>query len=914
MGAYQSLHLPRTARAGGAWLGIGSEAFPEFDAFVTHRFPGGRPAHESFVSTGSTKRPLIRHLAGRAAGCKAGRGTAGAQKLKTSYACVIYSKSPAIESAHMAEPDPQTLVSAVERSSAEAARSLTLLLTICLVFLATVIETSHRDLFLNTTKPLPNLARSLPLIAIFVVVPVAITMLHVIAMLQLRTLVLLVGDLWRLRRSDPNAESPPLVYRLPPSLIVQWVLSRHQRWRPTTVVISALALILWVILPLVTLLAAQWRFLPYHSDGITMLHRGLVLIDVSALAAVLVLAWRRIEPATGDAAGGVGPRRLKPTRTWATAALVLGGAGLAAALFLLTVPESPLERGTVAFAKVLSPPLPKLSAASGGGATNCEAWTFNPFVLLTVKPVPLPGVGAEPREMLCVVYLLMENPNTSPRSLRRNLVMREAILADSAPTEEMIQRLGEAEAWRVASAGVNVAGRDLRYADLTGAHLQGVNLRGADLTGARLAWSRLAFADFGDIPLGEIADCPPAALSEWRGIQYCRTRLTHADLSDARLHRTVFWRAEVTGARLENARFLVTDLRLADLAELDLAEHDMPGVRMEGADLTGTDLSGADLRGANLDGARLIGTTLREARLDGATLRGARWSITLRAGERAHALTGLGLRGTDLSGAKIALVWSDPVRADDPNPRDEAYWADLHTPPPRSQADEVATLFGERATGVDANLAEVTDVAVRLPAALAAAARDDRADAPCVSPTCIAYLEQTEDAGDHAVAVRLQPAGERQALGYELRLARALVDLACKADRDGVTRGVAQRVAAAATRPRRTPDYERHGQVRLFEYVTAVALQSRRCAAADSLGDRALCRLNRVETLWPLSAATEGRLEVLEARPSDDEAEQSFIGALEEQWGIQRTKDGRRLTIRASTGRFQPTRPCVFPE
>lgn len=51
------------AAAGGAWLGIGSEAFPEFDAFVTRRFPAGRPALESFVSTGSTKRP--HRVAGR---------------------------------------------------------------------------------------------------------------------------------------------------------------------------------------------------------------------------------------------------------------------------------------------------------------------------------------------------------------------------------------------------------------------------------------------------------------------------------------------------------------------------------------------------------------------------------------------------------------------------------------------------------------------------------------------------------------------------------------------------------------------------------------------------------------------------------------------------------------------------------
>src|SRR5260370_5613189 len=80
--------------------------------------------------------------------------------------------------------------------------------------------------------------------------------------------------------------------------------------------------------------------------------------------------------------------------------------------------------------------------------------------------------------------------------------------------------------------------------------------------------------------------------------------------------------ADMSGAQLDAAVLIVTDLRTANLrgagfrhAKLDAA--DLPDARLGGAFLVGASVRGADLRGAYLRLAKLDSADLSDANLEG---------------------------------------------------------------------------------------------------------------------------------------------------------------------------------------------------------------------------------------------------------------------------------------------------------
>jgi uncharacterized protein YjbI with pentapeptide repeats len=166
----------------------------------------------------------------------------------------------------------------------------------------------------------------------------------------------------------------------------------------------------------------------------------------------------------------------------------------------------------------------------------------------------------------------------------------------------------------------DLSGRSFAYAELIGRDLSHKNLRNANFTRANL----------------EGAD------------------LSNSDLTGATFNRTILFRANFTGATLDERWLPIIDL---------LTTHNGAGQDFQGLDLSNTylpagNLAEANLRGANLSGSFLAGANLRHADLTGADLRGADlYGANLRYADLTDALLNRSttLRYATFTGATVSL-------------------------------------------------------------------------------------------------------------------------------------------------------------------------------------------------------------------------------------------------------------------
>ncbi|MGH9684447.1 MAG: pentapeptide repeat-containing protein [Candidatus Acidiferrales bacterium] len=187
--------------------------------------------------------------------------------------------------------------------------------------------------------------------------------------------------------------------------------------------------------------------------------------------------------------------------------------------------------------------------------------------------------------------------------------------------------------------GVFLANSHLWRADFRGAFMSEADLRGADLGQANLSSAVLDQAKFGRAVLDRAAlDGTDLTQADLRGANLSYSTLTHASLVDARLDGATLYGARITGANLTRANLEKADLRNAYLDDADLNRADLQqaylwSAKLQRANLENAQLGGAifidaDLQDADLRGARFQGTVLNDANLkgsllDGADLRGA---------------------------------------------------------------------------------------------------------------------------------------------------------------------------------------------------------------------------------------------------------------------------------------------------
>jgi hypothetical protein len=195
---------------------------------------------------------------------------------------------------------------------------------------------THKDLFLENPVKLPFVSDvPLPLVAFFILAPVVFIVSHAYTLVHFVMLAAKVGVFNReLQTQLGNAEETKeyLRWQLPANIFVQ-LLAGPERLRGGRLgfLSNRIAWISLVIGPILLLLLIQVQFLPFHSEGITWLHRVFVLVDV-------VLLWA-LWPAVVDGGSKIG----RPPR-WRQKWLALGGsAAIGLAVTAATFPGESME-------------------------------------------------------------------------------------------------------------------------------------------------------------------------------------------------------------------------------------------------------------------------------------------------------------------------------------------------------------------------------------------------------------------------------------------------------------------------------------------------------------------------------------------------------------------------------------------
>jgi hypothetical protein len=149
-----------------------------------------------------------------------------------------------------------------------------------------VASVTHTDLFLQTPIKLPLLNVELPLVAFFWVAPLLFLIFHAYLLLNLR---LLVDNVLRFNQMLEGAKLTPeeqdsfrlLLSNFP---FVQLLAgTRDSKKGPVGWVLAVIVWITIVFAPVVLLVVIQLKFLPYHHELVTWLHRGVIAADILLL-------------------------------------------------------------------------------------------------------------------------------------------------------------------------------------------------------------------------------------------------------------------------------------------------------------------------------------------------------------------------------------------------------------------------------------------------------------------------------------------------------------------------------------------------------------------------------------------------------------------------------------------------------
>lgn len=241
------------------------------------------------------------------------------------------------EEAKSGEGPPDTkeaeVLAAAFNHSAERAQTLWFsFLTFTLYLAIATGTTTHRMLFLESPLNLPVLNIALPLLGFYILTPIIFVTFHFYMLLNLvllaRTAKSFEDALERAFPEDGEAREA-FRMRIENTLFVQLLVGgRLEREGLNAKLLSLMALITLAVAPIALLLMIQIKFLPYHSEGITWLHRGLLALD-------LVLVWT-LWPSYRS---GWGVRQWPRAAWWLVVPGVLSAVAVAYAVVVATFPD-----------------------------------------------------------------------------------------------------------------------------------------------------------------------------------------------------------------------------------------------------------------------------------------------------------------------------------------------------------------------------------------------------------------------------------------------------------------------------------------------------------------------------------------------------------------------------------------------
>jgi uncharacterized protein YjbI with pentapeptide repeats len=552
----------------------------------------------------------------------------------------------------------ENLLQAVN-DSARHVRNFYITFLLLALYISVIVWSTTDEMLLRispVTLPLLNL--KLPIKGFYAFAPYLFLMTHFNLLMQLNLLASMLHRLNQQLEGLPRENRESMQTRLFPFPFVHWISADHHGWLTRSLLVT-LVWVLIIMLPPAVLVLLQLGFLPFHDPDILFWQRAAVGIDL----ALLWFFWPIIQSPDGC------------LRTWFSQASEI--------LWLFRwwrgrrfSCDWPMGEGLV-----MTSLTAVLLVFSWGLSTLPEE--VNQRFWADWLPTAW-WVHKKDREDDLGWTVRLFDTEESP--FHRNLRLHEKLLIANkiTPAEEQKLRnsdnLKEIEAVLANIRGLDLRGRDLRYADfsksllpkvdmreadlqgailgatsLQGAVLSGTNLQNAilhraNLQGADLKWAYLQDAQLGKTKLQD-TDFKNAHLQD---AYIVMANLQGANLSDANLQRADLAKTNLQGTDLRWAKLQGADLKLADLqginlwnAHLDginLKEKDLRGVNLGFAYLLGADLSNADLRGATLRGAHLQGAKLKEADLRGVDL------------EKAN------LQGADLKMANLSLAQLKDVK------------------------------------------------------------------------------------------------------------------------------------------------------------------------------------------------------------------------------------------------------------
>jgi uncharacterized protein YjbI with pentapeptide repeats len=505
--------------------------------------------------------------------------------------------------------------------------------------------TTHEDLLRISPVKLPILDVELPLTAFYGFVPWMVVLLHFNLLMQLE---LLSCKLWHLDQDLPDSPAGQQVRnRLFIFPFTHLIAGRSEVWLIRWL-LSLVVGITVIALPLLMLLAAQIRFLPFHDEAITWSQRIAVWVD----AGMLITLWPLIASPEdrawewwqnfGVRLLGFWPawfRRLS-TRGWnrLTRSIQRRWPNLPAReithqpvlrprtepkgmIFLLvSVPLIVLFSiiavvpGSITVQSYYAPE----QSQSGNSPLYFEDWLIRrlPESWLSVAVHKYDFVSCAPLTMAekseASVLKVMLGPCSwfDLALFPRNLYLREARLVPQGVSLALLTRAIDPDKQVRDAAfkefdGLNLQNRDLRFANFYGAVLPKADLRNVQLQGAILLKAKLQ------------------GIIGWDNTQFQGAILGGTQLQSAGLIEADLKGADLRGANLQGAALGWAKLQSADLRGANLQGADLSRAKLQGADLRGANLQGANLHETKLQGADLVYTKLQGADLTLAQLQGA---------------------------------------------------------------------------------------------------------------------------------------------------------------------------------------------------------------------------------------------------------------------------------------------------
>jgi len=424
-----------------------------------------------------------------------------------------------------------------------------LLLTYVVVTLASV---SHKDLLLNSPVKLPIINADIPLVGFFQYAPAMLLLVYLSLLVQH---VILARKYRRftdaLAAYELKARARHVARERVHSYVFSQILAGPEANRITRLMMQLIVYVTFAVLPIVTLLYFQIKFLPFHEVWITYWHRFAVILGFAMLILLTPIMQHAPPKRKWDIRLGPQAEAWEASGRQVALVLLLLPMVVGFSWLIATVPDEWIDRRLGFVAPV----------TAGIGAEG-EAKLLNPIVRrLVYNRIPDDGnKGWWRRWLLSYRVLIVEDTDLGADDDAKT-VLRE---------------------------------RNFRYALLNRSDFHHADLTWADLRGAQL-WKSLAKGRLNDTQL------QGASLKE-------------AEFQGAQMSSAAMQGADLRGALLQGADLSYTKLQGADLRGAQLQGADLRGARLQGADLQGAQLQDADLQGAELRGAVLTSAEIWLAR------------------------------------------------------------------------------------------------------------------------------------------------------------------------------------------------------------------------------------------------------------------------------------------------------------